>query len=265
MPYAGSNGIKLYYETHGSGHPVVLIGGLGSQISSWATQVPIYSEKFRVITFDNRGVGKSDKPDYPYTIEMMADDTVGLLDHLQVEKAHIVGKSMGGMIAQWIGIKYPERAEKIVMGCSSASRDKVGNLILQIGRDVTTKAGPKTGWLLALFLGYSRDYIAGNFDSIMEIMEAIPDDSQGINGYLNQSRACENHDVLDMLYKIRSETLVMYGENDLITSPERSKKLAELIKNSIEMSFKNAGHGFWRECQQEVDELVMDFLCGKSV
>ncbi len=260
MSYSETNGINLYYETHGKGFPVVLISGLGSQHESWATQVPIYSKHYKVITFDNRGIGKSDKPDYPYTIKMMADDTVGLLDHLEIEKAHIVGKSMGGMIAQWIGIDYPERTEKIVMGCSSGSRDKVGNLILQLGRDITTKVGAKTGWMLALFLGYSREYIGQNFDSIMKVMEDVPDDSDGIKGYLNQSLACEDHEVLELLHKIKSKTLVMYGENDLITAPSRSKKLAEFIPDSIEKSFPDAGHGFWREHQKKVDQTVLDFL-----
>lgn len=260
MPYAKTNGINLYYEAYGKGFPVVLISGLGSQHQSWATQIPIYSEHFKVIAFDNRGIGKSDKPDYPYTTKMMADDTVGLLDHLKIERAHIVGKSMGGMIAQWIGIDYSERVEKIVMGCTSGSRDEVGNLILRIGRDVTSKVGPKTGWLLALFLGYSRQYIETNYSSIMDSLETIPEDTDGINGYLNQSYACENHEVLEFLHSIKSKTLVMYGEKDLLISPERSKRLAEFIPNSIEKSFPDVGHGFWRECQKEVDKFVLDFL-----
>ncbi|MBF8302764.1 MAG: catD, partial [Candidatus Dadabacteria bacterium] len=94
MPYARVNGIRIYYETYGEGFPVVLIGGLGSEIQSWATQIPIYSKHFQVIVFDNRGAGKSDKPDIPYTIELMADDTASLLDALGVESAFVVGKSM---------------------------------------------------------------------------------------------------------------------------------------------------------------------------
>ena len=260
MPYAESNGIKLYFETHGEGKPVVLISGLGSQFQSWATQVPIYSKKFKVIAFDNRGIGRSDKPDYPYTIEQMADDTVGLLDHLEIKKAHFVGKSMGGMITQWVGIKYPERVNKLVMGCSSGSRDEVGNEILKLGREITTKIGPKAGWLAALFLGYTREYIEENLESIIDALKIVPDGTDGTRGYLNQSFACENHDVLDLLEKIEAETLVIYGEKDFITAPKRSKQLAELIPHSIEKVFKDVGHGFWRERQEEVDKLVLDFL-----
>ncbi len=114
MPLAGVNGINLYYETYGKGDSVVLIGGLGSQLQSWATQIELYSKRFRVIAFDNRGAGRSDKPEPGFTLEDMADDTISLLDFLGIEKASFVGKSMGGIIAQWIGIKYPERVEKLV-------------------------------------------------------------------------------------------------------------------------------------------------------
>ena len=182
MPYASVNGIKMYYETYGEGHPVVLIGGLGSQIQSWATQVPIYSKHFKVIVFDNRGAGKSDKPDVPYTTEIMADDTAGLLDTLGVESAYVVGKSMGGMIGQWLAIKYPEKVKRLVLGCTSASRDEVGDEILRIGREIATKVGMKTIWLTALFLGYTREYIENNIGYIQAALAAVPEEPEAITG-----------------------------------------------------------------------------------
>lgn len=263
MPYANVNNTNIYYEMNGSGdQPVVLIGGLGSQIQSWATQVPIYSERFRVVTFDNRGAGMSDKTDENFTIEDMADDTIALMDGLGIDRASFVGKSMGGMIAQWIGIKYPERIDKLVMGCSSASRDEVGNTILRIGRDIATGVGMKAVWLTALFLGYNRQYIEDNIESIQSTLQMLSDDPDSLRGYLAQSRACEMHDTRDLLGRISAKTLVMYGENDFITSPKRAAELGELIPDAVVKSFEGAGHGFWRERQAEVDSLVMDFLSG---
>lgn len=261
MPNTIANGININYEVHGAGSPVVLIGGLGSHIQSWATQLPIYSEHYKVIAFDNRGMGKSDKPDMEYSIEMMADDAVSLLDSLDIEKASFVGKSMGGMISQWIGIKYPNRVDKLVMGCTTGCRDEVGNEIIKTGREIAQKAGMKTVWLTALFLGYSREYIENNISSIKENMSAVGDSEENLIGYLRQSGACENHNVLDLLPKIKAETLIMYGKSDFITSPKNSQKLAELIPNSKLIGF-DAGHGFWRECQQQVDDAVLDFLAG---
>ncbi len=260
MPYAETNGISIYYESYGQGYPLVLIGGLGSTLESWSVQVPLYSKYFQVIVFDNRGSGRSEKPDYPYTMEQMADDTIGLLDALGIRKAHFAGKSMGGMILQWLGIKYPERVGKLVMGCTSAQRDDVGNLILEMGRDIADKLGPKAGWLFALLLGYERKYIEKNYATLMESAGKIPASSESVAGYKNQSHACENHETVSRLGEISAQTLIVYGERDFMTPPERSKKLAELIPNSTERMFEDAGHGFWRECQQEVDKTVLDFL-----
>ena len=260
MPIAESNRIKLYYETYGDGKPVVLISGLGSPLGSWETQIPIYAKKFKVIIFDNRGIGRSEITEPGFTLEDMADDTVGLLDSLGVGNTSFIGKSMGGMITQWIGIKYPERVNKLVIGCSSASRDEVGDILLSGGREIATKVGMKAVWITALFYGYTRDYIEKNIEQIKQFLSEIPEDEEVLKGYLGQSEACEGHDILDKVSGIKAETLVMYGDRDLIMSPKKSVEMAEKIPNSKIQCFNGVGHGFWRERQEEVDSLVMEFL-----
>jgi len=260
MPYAEINGITIYYEIHGNGEPVVLIGGLGSQIQSWATQVPIYSKRYKVVTFDNRGAGRSDKPQTSYSTRDMASDTAGLMAELSIESAHIVGKSMGGMIGQWLAVDNPRKVRSLVMGCSSASRDEVGNQILDMGREIATKMGTKAVWLMALYLGYTREYIEENLAAIKMAMEGMPETREALDGYLGQSNACQGHNTVDVLNKISAPTLVMLGERDLIASPERSKELADLIPNSELHIFEGVGHGFWRERQNQVDDLVLTFL-----
>jgi pimeloyl-ACP methyl ester carboxylesterase len=260
MPYANVNGINIHYEVRGEGPPVVLIGGLGSQINSWATQTRLYSKYFKVIAYDNRGAGLSDKPDDSYTTKDMADDTVGLLDTTGIHSASFVGKSMGGMIAQWLGINYPDRVNKLVLGCTSPSRDDVGNEILRIGREIATKVGLKTVWLTALFLGYTREYIEMNLGSIKDTLGLVEENDEAINGYIGQSLACEKHDTRDLLHKIKCPTLVLLGESDQIASPRRSRELAELIPGALLKEFSGVGHGFWRERQEEVDKVVLEFL-----
>ncbi|TET86915.1 MAG: alpha/beta fold hydrolase, partial [Desulfobacteraceae bacterium] len=115
MPKIKVQDIDLYYEIHGEGYPMVLIRGLGSNADHWYTQTPVFSSRYRVVSFDNRGIGRSDKPNEPYTISMMADDTVGLMDALGILRAHILSLSMGGMIAQEIALKYPEKVESLVL------------------------------------------------------------------------------------------------------------------------------------------------------
>lgn len=260
MPYAKVNGINICYEVRGEGLPVVLIGGLGSQMSSWAAQVPLYSRHFKVIVFDNRGAGLSDKPTDAYSIEDMADDTVELIDSLGIQSAFFVGKSMGGMIAQWIGIKYPEKVNRLVLACTSASRDEVGNEILRMGREIAIRVGMKAVWLTALFLGYTREYLETNLGNIKETLALIPENKEAIDGYIGQSLACEGHNTKDLVSKIKVPTLVMLGDRDQIASPRRSRELVELIPGAKLLVFKGVGHGFWRERQEEVDNLVMEFL-----
>jgi pimeloyl-ACP methyl ester carboxylesterase len=213
-----------------------------------------------VIVFDNRGAGRSDKPDAPYTTELMADDTVGLLDTLGIQSAHVVGKSMGGMIGQWFAVKYPDKVKRLVLGCTSASRDDVGNEILRIGREIATKVGMKTVWLTALFLGYTREYVERNLSSIKEALATVSEDPEALTGYIRQNLACEGHNTRDLVEKIKAPTLIMLGERDLIASPKRSRELAELIPSAKLKIFEGVGHGFWRERQEEVDRLVLDFL-----
>ena len=119
MPKIQTNNIELYYETYGGGgKPLVLISGLGYSNWQWHKMVPLLAKHFQVITFDNRGVGQSDKPAGPYTAGMLARDTVGLLDALKIEKAIIAGHSMGGFIAQAIALDFPQRVEKLIL-CST--------------------------------------------------------------------------------------------------------------------------------------------------
>ena len=260
MPFARSNGIQIHYEVHGEGEPVVLISGLGSQLGSWETQIPIYSEKFKVVVFDNRGAGTSEVTEPGFGIEDMADDTTGLLDYLNLDSASFVGKSMGGMIAQRIAIKHPGRVNKLVIGCSSSSRDKVGNFILSTSREIATKAGMKAVWAMALLLGYTREYIEKNIENLNQKQAGISEDEGALKGYLGQLQACQEHHSLEEISKIKSDTLVICGEKDLMTPAKKSMEMADRIPNCRFECFKDAGHGFWIEKQEEVDKLVMEFL-----
>lgn len=260
MPIAKVNGVSINYEEHGSGRPVFLIGGLGSTISSWDDQIPVYSKHFKVIVFDNRGAGLSSKPTTPYSTRDMADDTVALADFLGITKASFAGKSMGGMIAQWIGINHPERVRRLVMGCSTAHRDEVGNLILETGRQISEKAGMGAVWLTALFLGYGRQYIEDNLTAIKERLANVQTTPEDIAGYHGQCAACEGHETAGLLHRIKAPSLVMFGTEDNVTDPKRAAEVGELIPDATVRAFEGCGHGFWREKREEVDALVVDFL-----
>ncbi|GAH59561.1 unnamed protein product, partial [marine sediment metagenome] len=109
------NDVRICYQIHGNGYPIVLVHGFGSKKESFIAQIPALSQEFKVISFDNRGSGKSARPNIPYNMEMFVDDIKGLLDYLKIDKAHLIGLSLGGMIALTFVLKYPERVEKLIL------------------------------------------------------------------------------------------------------------------------------------------------------
>jgi 3-oxoadipate enol-lactonase len=120
MPYVKVNDIQMYYEIHGDGEPLLLIVGLGTDISEWEGIIHWLAQTYKVLAFDNRGAGRTDKPDTPYSIEMMADDTAGLMQTLGNQQAHIFGISMGGRIALALALRYPTSVKKLVLVSTSA-------------------------------------------------------------------------------------------------------------------------------------------------
>ena len=123
MPMTRVDSIELYYEEHGSGDPLLLIMGLAADSTAWMFQMPDFAKHYRTIVFDNRGVGRSSKPPGPYSIHQMADDAAGLLEQLEIERAHVVGVSMGGMIAQELALRHPERVRGLVLACTYPEPD----------------------------------------------------------------------------------------------------------------------------------------------
>jgi 3-oxoadipate enol-lactonase len=121
VPTAQVNGITVYYEQHGAGTPLLLIGGLGADLTLFANVTRSFAEHHQVVTFDNRGAGRTDKPDEPYSMELMAQDTVGLLDALSIDHAHVLGVSMGGRIALELAIRHPARVDRLVLVSTSAA------------------------------------------------------------------------------------------------------------------------------------------------
>ena len=120
MPHVKAGDINIYYEIHGTGEKTLtLIRGLGADVSSWFPQIPELSKHFRVLAFDNRGAGRTDKPDTPYSIREMASDVNSLLNALGIRRTALLGISMGGVIAQEFALHYPERLSCLILGCTS--------------------------------------------------------------------------------------------------------------------------------------------------
>ena len=141
MPFFRINEIDLYYEIRGQGDAVLLIPGLGSDAATWQPLVEEFQKNFRLVVMENRGSGRSSKPEGPYTTSQMADEAALLMEHLEIDRAHIIGKSMGGMIAQILAARYPEKTRSLVLASSLLRHDGYGEELLEMGRETAQHCG----------------------------------------------------------------------------------------------------------------------------
>ena len=254
--------MQLYYEIRGSGEPVLLIPGLGSDVGTWTTFLPSLEGRYQAILMENRGSARSPKPPGPYSTEMMAEDAAGLLESLNVKRAHVIGKSMGGMVAQLLAAKYPERIQSLVLACTLMRHDSYGGEILSLARIVAEKAGLYETYRLSFLLSYSKEYCMKNRSRLDEAQRLLTKigSRELLQGYLEQSLACQRHDSSPVLKSVQAPCLVLAAEGDLITTADHARELADEIPGAELLILPFGKHGFWREYPAEVNPIVIDFL-----
>ena len=248
MPVAKVGEISLCYKVSGEGQPLVLITGFASAQNMWYAQVRAFSKSYRVVTFDNRGFGKSDKPPGPYTTKMLAGDTIALMDHLGIDKAHILGGSMGGMAAQEMAIDHPERFDKLILSSTSTGGQSLRDMLFGLIEAATP------GW------NRSRpDLASANLQNFMVAMA-----SRSFNGAMyqllvmplvklqaalgrvkvpaGQLEAMLSHNAAERLDKIQAPTLVLTGSQDRLMPPHSSEELASRIKGAKLVVIEGGAH-----------------------
>lgn len=262
MPTVRTTRLNTYYELHGEGEPLLLIRGLGSTCDGFKAQVEGLSPYFRVISFDNRCVGRTDQPQQPFTIADMADDTAALLDALGIESAHVFGVSLGGMIAQELALRHPQKVRKLVLAC--------------------THAGPRTAtrapdWAVRVFnesanlpraealrssvpLLFAKKTVAERPELIEETLAVMANNNQPKSSYLLQLGAVMRHDTIDRLSQITHATLVLTGREDTLVDPGNSRLISERIPGARLVEFEEAGHVFFTEKAAEVNRALIDFF-----
>lgn len=237
-----------------------MIMGLGSNQSGWIYQTRFFKNNYRVITFDNRGSGKSDKPEGPYSIRMMADDTLHLMDYLDITKAHVLGLSMGGMIAQELAINYPQRVMKLVLGCTFTCHDDALNgFTAEFVKALDLYIEGKVSPLASLLFNSRINRIMTGL--LMKIQRKLMQPSD-LRGFLAQGEACARHHTADRLPLITAKTLVIVGTGDRVIKPSSSEEIAKLIPNAKLVKIENGSHGFPGEMSNRFNREVLDFLTG---
>lgn len=266
MPKIKVNDIELYYEDFGGeGTPLVLIAGLGYPLWQWHLMVPYLEKHFRVIAFDNRGVGQSDKPAGPYTASMLAKDTDGLLDALGIDKAIVMGHSMGGFVAQAMALEYPQKVEKLIL-CSTnfggPNHVPVTPEAMAVLSDITSD--PVTRFKNGLVVSTAPGWVERNPEMIQKWIEwRIANPIEPIHyqsqlavglGLLSEAAAFESK-----LPKVSAPTLILFGVHDKVVPPANADLLAKQIAGSQIRILPDAGHFFPLEVPEEASQAVIQF------
>lgn len=257
MPLAKLNGVNINYRVEGQGKPLVMIMGFSATRSGWIRQIPFFKKYYRVATFDNRGAGKSDKPPGAYSTRMMADDTLGLMDLLGIEKAHIMGASMGGMIAQELAINYPQRVMKLILACTYASQDETSGDTLEQANFLQLTPAQKAGAMVGL--AFNKPIYRFIFGLLARVQVGLVGTSSAV-GIAGQSEACLKHNTLDRLRLITAPTLVIVGTADRIIKPVSSEVIAGRIPDAKLVRVEGGSHSFFFEMKNEFNREVLNFL-----
>ena len=256
----------MFYQDVGEGDPVLLIMGFGGDHLAWAMQMADFAARHRVIAFDNRGVGQSDVPDAPYTTRMMADDALGLMDALGVDSAHVLGVSMGGMIAQELVLARPDRVRSLHLACTFGRPDPYMLALNSAWREMRIGLGREsTLRTLGLWLFSPTTYAERP-----ELIEALLQTSlanpypQSLIGFLRQGEAVAAHDALERLGTIRCPTLVSVAEDDILVPPRFAREIVARIPGAELRTIPAAGHGYFLERPDLFNELSLEFIARSS-
>jgi pimeloyl-ACP methyl ester carboxylesterase len=258
MPNAQLRDILTYYEEAGAGEPLVLVMGLGGDLQAWRFQVQELSKHFRVITFDNRGAGRTSAPDRPYSIKGMAEDLNDLLDVLKIEKTHILGYSMGGYIAQEFALAYPKRVDRLILLATGPAIDGYGRAVVSSWIDVRSSnmsreqvARHNAPWLYSPELLDNRErYEQAIRNSLANRWE------QEDYAFIRQAQAILAWEPGDRASAIKAPTLIVAGEDDILVPARNAEALGKLIPGST-VKLLPGGHV---GCIEYADEYNSAFL-----
>ena len=256
---AGASGVRIAWERRGSGPPLLLIHGLGYARWGWEPVVDELAEHHEVVLFDNRGIGDSEAPAGPYSARMLAEDLVAVLDAAGLERAHVLGTSLGGMVALKVALDWPERVDRLVLACTTPGGEGAAPMPEQTLRLIQESPGlPRE---LAMRRGVENALAPGADPATIEqIMEHRLATAQPLAAWLAQAAAGMSFDVWNRVAEITAPTLVLTGDLDVVVDPRNSELLAERIAGARLEVFPGTGHLFFWEEPERFVRVVKEFL-----
>jgi pimeloyl-ACP methyl ester carboxylesterase len=267
MAVAHVNGIDLYYEIHGDGPNLALIEGLGYHSWMWYRQLPAFSQHFRTLVYDNRGVGLSDKPPGPYSHRENAADLAGLLDHLGWERTHVLGVSMGGFIAQEFALAYSDRLDRLVLVATAFGGPNMVPLSPEAVRALTPDPtlSPEGKIRRAMPLAFAAPaWVQVHPDEFEQIVAWRLEQPQPPEAGLAQAMAGFTFDVESRLGEIEAPTLLIAGTEDHVVPPANARLLAAALPHARLEIIPGAGHLVQIEEAERFNRDVIAFLEGAA-
>lgn len=263
MSWTSLGDIKIYWESYGHGEPLLLIAGVSGGTWTWEESIEVWSPHFRVIVFDNMGAGRSSKPNRPYSIEEMADHAAAVLDAAKETHGNVMGFSMGGMIAQELALKHPDRVKRLVLGCTHCGGSgrvppPPGNI-----QKFVDNAGLSPEEIIDknLTLLVTSVFQRSGSDALKRYRDRqLRAPWQPGYALLRQLEAINGFDTCKRIGNIQVPTLILMAEHDSLVPPDNGRILADLIPGAVEKFFAEAGHLIYLECAQDFHETVKQFL-----
>jgi pimeloyl-ACP methyl ester carboxylesterase len=251
MPFCvGPDGCRLYYEIHGpeAAPALLLLEGLGGDIPGWRRNIPHLAERCRVVAYDFRGNGRSDPPGGAVSMNTFVDDTIGLLDELELATAHAYGQSFGGMVAMEMALTHPGRVRSLVLAATHAGQSRRVPARAKVSKDKP---------YLAL---YSEAFARDHPDHVAEDILVGSQNPQPLNSGRRQWQAIERWDAWDRIHLIDRPTLVLHGTEDRMVAVENAWMLAEEIPGAELVLLEGAGHVYHSEQAEAADRAVLEFI-----
>jgi pimeloyl-ACP methyl ester carboxylesterase len=262
VPQADLAGYRVHYEEQGSGAPVLLVNGLGADHRAWAAQTEYLQQFFRVVVFDNPGVGRTEGPRGPYTTAQFADVGAALLRHLGIEQAHVVGASMGGLIAQQIAVRHPDLVRSLVLHCSWWRADPYTQALVSSWQAIAREAGMLTLFRQIWLWVFTPRFYEESPEIFEELERQVTEDphAQTVDAFCDQAEACITHEALEQVAAVEVPTLITVGDTDILTPPAHSHALHERMRGSTLHVWPEMGHAPFWEIPDEFNRLNRDFL-----
>jgi pimeloyl-ACP methyl ester carboxylesterase len=265
MGLASSKGARIYYESFGKGPALLLIAGWGSSGLSWETSLlESLAQDHQVIALDNRGTGRSDKPRDDYSISLLAEDCIAVLNDAQVEHAHILGASMGGLIAQELVLNYQQRVSSVILCCTSCGwRNQIPESQLTFAQTLLGGLGfvnREERLKMRMELLFSKSFVEREWQRLNEHWMRLSKYPTPVYAFRNQWEALRRYDCCNRLSEIRVPTLIMGGDLDRLNPVQRLTELSQRINGSQLQIFPGLGHGFIVETREEVQSRILAFL-----